>query len=88
MILKEKNIEQSLINKLEELKYTCRSDIRDKATLKQNFRSKFEALNHVRLTDAEFAHLRDEIINPDVFHAARTLREYGYFQHEDGTPLH
>ena len=88
MTQKESNIEQKLIKKLEELKYSYRSDIRDKATLELNFRQKFEALNHVRLTDAEFARLRDEIINADVFQAARTLREYGYFQREDGTPLH
>ena len=88
MSLKESQIEQSLINKLEELKYTYRPDIRDKATLEQNFRERFEALNHVRLTDAEFARLRDEIINADVFQAAKTLREYGYFQREDSTPLH
>lgn len=88
MTLKETDIEQKLISKLEELKYTYRSDIRDKATLEQNFRDKFEALNRVQLTDAEFARLRDEIINADVFLAAKTLREYGYFQREDGTPLH
>lgn len=88
MVLKENQIEQKLINKLEALKYTYRPDIRDKAALEQNFRDKFEALNHVRLTDAEFARLRDEIINADVFQAAKTLREYGYFQREDGTPLH
>jgi type I restriction enzyme R subunit len=88
MSLKESQIEQKLINKLEELKYSYRSDIRDKAALEQNFRQKFEALNRVRLTDAEFARLRDEIINADVFQAAKTLREYGYFQREDGTPLH
>jgi len=85
---KESQIEQTLINKLEELKYTYRPDIRDKAALEQNFRERFEALNRVRLTDAEFARLRDEIINADVFQAAKTLREYGYFQREDGTPLH
>lgn len=88
MTLKESQIEQKLISKLEELKYTHRPDIRDRATLEQNFRDKFEALNHVRLTDAEFARLRDEIINADVFQAAKSLREYGYFQREDGTPLH
>ncbi|MDT8399568.1 MAG: type I restriction endonuclease subunit R [Pseudomonadales bacterium] len=88
MSQKESDIEQLLINKLTELKYTHRPDIRDKVTLEQNFRQKFETLNHVRLTDAEFARLRDEIINADVFQAARTLREYGYFQREDGTPLH
>lgn len=88
MTAKESDIEQRLIKKLEELKYTYRPDIRDKVTLEQNFRQKFEALNRVRLTDAEFARLRDEIINADVFQAAKTLREYGYFQREDGTPLH
>ena len=85
---KESQIEQNLINKLEELKYTYRPDIHDKAALEQNFRQKFEALNRVSLTDAEFARLRDEIINADVFQAAKTLREYGYFEREDGTPLH
>jgi type I restriction enzyme R subunit len=85
---KESQIEQNLIHKLEELKYTYRPDIRDKATLEQNFRERFEALNRVRLTDAEFARLRDEIISADVFQAAKTLREYGYFEREDGTPLH
>jgi len=88
MTLKEGEIEQKLINKLEELKYSYRPDIRDKAALEQNFREKFEALNRVSLTDAEFARLRDEIINADVFQAAKTLREYGYMEREDGTPLH
>lgn len=85
---KERDLEDELLKKLQELKYTYRPDIRDKDTLKQNFREKFQALNHVRLTDAEFARLHDEIINADVFQAAKTLREYGYFQREDGTPLH
>src|SRR5690625_1255886 len=88
MTQKESDIEQKLISKLEELKYSYRPDIRDKVTLEQNFREKFEALNRVRLTDAEFARLRDEIINADVFQTAKALREYGYFQREDGTPLH
>lgn len=87
MSSKESEIEQQLIKKLDELKYTYRPDIRDKASLEQNFRQKFEALNYVRLTDAEFARLRDEIINADVFQAAKSLREYGHFQREDGTPL-
>jgi len=45
--LQESQIEQKLISKLEELKYTYRPDIRDKATLERNFRDKFEALNCV-----------------------------------------
>ncbi|MCS0397899.1 type I restriction endonuclease subunit R [Vibrio diabolicus] len=84
---KEQQIENALIAKLKDLKYTYREDIRDKATLEQNFREKFEALNHVCLTDSEFARLRDEIVNSDVFAAAKTLRERNTFQREDGTPL-
>ena len=85
---KEQQIEDALIEKLQDLKYTYRQDIRDKASLEKNFREKFEALNQVKLTDAEFARLRDEIVTRDVFKAAQTLREQGYFQREDGTPLH
>ncbi len=88
MTTKENQIEQSLINKLTDLKYTYREDIRDRATLEQNFREKFEALNRVNLTDSEFARLRDEIVNADVFTAAKTLREQNYFQREDDTPLY
>lgn len=84
---KEQEIENSLIAKLQDLKYTYREDIRDKASLEKNFREKFEALNHVRLTDSEFSRLRDEIVNSDVFAAAKTLRERNTFQREDGTPL-
>ncbi|MDH4200441.1 MAG: type I restriction endonuclease subunit R [Spirochaetia bacterium] len=87
MAQKENQIEQRLVEKLSELKYVHREDIRDKATLEQNFRRKFETLNGVNLTDAEFARLRDEIITSDVFTASRTLREKGKFNREDGTPL-
>jgi type I restriction enzyme R subunit len=85
---KEQQIEEALISKLQDLKYTYRQDIRDKASLEQNFREKFEALNYVKLTDSEFARLRDEIVTADVFTAASTLREQGYFQLDDDTPLH
>ncbi len=87
MTTKKNQIEQSLIAKLKDLKYTYREDIRDKAALEQNFRQKFEALNRVKLTDAEFARLRDEIITADVFTAAQKLREKNLFLREDGTPL-
>ena len=80
----ENEIEKRFIKKLTDLKYTYREDIRDKASLEQNFREKFESLNRVNLTDAEFARLRDEIISPDVFKAAATLRERNTFQREDG----
>lgn len=84
----EQQIEEALINKLQDLKYTYRRDIRNKSALESNFREKFESLNSVNLTDNEFARLRDEIVTADVFTAATTLREKGYFQREDGTPLH
>lgn len=87
MTTKENAIEQGLINRLRDLKYTYRPDIRDKAALENNFRQKFEALNWVSLTDAEFARLRDEIITADVFAASLSLREKGKFTREDGTPL-
>lgn len=88
MTTKETQIEQSLIQKLIDLKYSYRPDIRDREALEQNFREKFEALNRVHLTDAEFARLRDEIVTADAFSAAKTLRERNYFQREDGTTLH
>lgn len=85
--VKEEQIEYGFIGKLQNLKYTYRPDIRDRAALERNFREKFEALNRVRLSDSEFARLLDEIVTPDVFTAARTLRERNAFTREDGTPL-
>ena len=85
---KEHQIELDLIQQLKELKYTFRDDIIDRRSLEQNFRTKFEALNRVRLTDNEFTRLREEIIEPDVFRASKKLREQQFFQREDGTPLH
>lgn len=85
---KEHNIEKYLIEQLKGLKYTHRPDIVDRKTLEQNFKTKFEALNRVRLSDSEFLRLREEIIEPDVFKASKKLREQQFFQREDGTPLH
>jgi type I restriction enzyme R subunit len=84
----EKSIEEKLIQQLTELKYCYRPDIIDRKMLEQNFRSKFEALNKVRLTDAEFLRLKEEIITADVFAASKRLRQIQYFQREDGSPLH
>jgi type I restriction enzyme R subunit len=85
---KENQIEENLIEQLKGLKYTHRPDIVDRKTLEQNFKTKFETLNRVRLSDNEFLRLREEIIQPDVFKASKFLRERQYFQREDGTPLH
>ena len=84
----EQEIEQYLIEKLEELKYSYRPDIRDRAALEQNFRQHFEALNRVHLTDSEFNRLLEQIVTPDVFTASRYLREINSFERDDGTPLH
>lgn len=85
---KEKEIEDGLLEKLKDLKYTYREDIRDRNSLEYNFRQKFETLNRVRLTDSEFKRLLDEIISPDVFASSKRLRAREVFFREDGTPLH
>ncbi len=84
---KEAQIEDNFIAKLKDLKYTYRPNIRDRMSLEENFRKKFEALNRCKLTSSEFARLRDDIINPDVFTTSRQLRERNTFIREDGTPL-
>ncbi len=86
-ILREQDIEDAFIEKLRTLKYSYRPDIRDRAALERNFRQKFESLNRVHLTDGEFQRLIDELITPDVFTAARVLREKNDFTRDDGTPL-
>ena len=83
----ERDLEESLIAKLRDLKYEYRPDIRGRAALEANFRQKFEALNRVKLTGGEFQRLLDEIVTPDVFQAARTLRNREAFTRDDGTPL-
>lgn len=86
-MIKERQIEENLINKLIELKYDYRPDICDRYTLEQNFREKFERLNRVNLSDSEFNRLLEEIINADVFISSKRLREMNTFIREDGTPL-
>src|SRR3546814_17573724 len=88
MHVRESTIEQELIAKLGELKYTLRSDIRDRAALEANFRKHFEALNRVELSEAELKRLLDDTTTPDVFTAAHTLRHRNAFTCVDGTPLH
>jgi len=85
--VREEHIEYGFIGKLQNLKYEFRDDIRDRAALEKNFREKFNALNRVTLTEAEFARLLDEIVTPDVYTAAKTLRGINAFTRDDGTPL-
>lgn len=86
-VVKEEHIEYGFVRKLQNLKYEYREDIRDRAALEKNFRERFEALNRVKLTEAEFARLLDEIVTPDVYTAAKTLRGINAFTRDDGTPL-
>lgn len=83
----ESQIEISLIEKLKELKYIYREDIKDKASLEENFRQKFEQLNKVHLSDAEFVRLKESLITSDVYEAAKILRETNTFKRDDDTPL-
>ena len=86
-ITSEHNLEEFLVTKLTDLNYEHRPDIRDRAKLEANFREKFEALNRVNLTDGEFQRLLDEVVTPDVYQAARLLRNREAFVRDDGTPL-
>jgi type I restriction enzyme R subunit len=85
--MSEQEIETGLLDRLKELKYSYRSDINSRSALENNFRAKFEDLNRVKLSDGEFARLLDEIITPDVFAAAKILRNINAFSRDDGTPL-
>ncbi len=88
MTTKEAKIEQDLIAKLGELKYTYRKDIHVRDALEANFRQKFETLNKVKLTDSEFLRLLEQIVSADVFACAKILRERNSFERDDGTPLY
>ncbi len=86
-MIKELNIEDGLVAKLSDLKYTVRTDIGDRIALEKNFREKFEAHNRIRLTDDEFKRLRNEIIDENVFASAKRLRETNTFVRDDGKSL-
>ena len=84
----ESQIENSFVQKLTaDLKYVYRGDIHDRQSLERNFREKFQALNKVHLTDAEFTRLMEELTNSDVYASSKRLRERNTFMREDGTPL-
>lgn len=85
MIQIEAQLEQQFIEKLQELKYTYRSDIRDLDSLEQNFREKFQRLNYVTLSDDEFRKLLQQNISSDVFSVSKHLREKQTFVRNDGT---
>ena len=84
----ESQIEDRFIRHLKGLGYVHRTDIKDRASLEENFRNKFEALNGVRLTDGEFERLMRSIISSDVYEASKTLRDKGILTRDDGTTLY
>ena len=88
MIQIEAQLEQQFLEKLKDLKYTYRSDIRDLDSLEQNFREKFQRLNYVTLSDDEFRKLLQENISSDVFTVSKHLREKQTFTRNDGTTIH
>ena len=85
MLQTEAQLEQQFIEKLQQMKYTYRSDIRDLDSLERNFREKFERLNFVSLSDDEFRRLLQDNITSDVFVASKHLRERQTFVRSDGT---
>lgn len=87
MTQKEQQLENQFIQKLQDLKYLYRPDIRTRATLEANFRAKFDELNHVTLTDSEFARLLEQITTADTFAASKTLRSRHTLIRDDSTPL-
>lgn len=84
----EKQIEKDFIDFLvAEQKYIYRKDIKDRATLEANFKSHFERLNQVHLSDTEFSRLKENIIKPNVYESAKVLREINTLIRDDDTPL-
>ncbi len=86
-MFRERQLEDNFIKKLQDLKYSYRPEICDRETMEQNFRTKFEQLNRVHLTDTEFGRLLEEMTNADVFASSKRLRERNTFIRQDGTPL-
>lgn len=87
MTQKEQQLENQFIQKLQDLKYLYRPDIRTRAALEANFRAKFDELNGVTLTDSEFARLLEQITTADTFAASKILRTKHTLMRDDSTPL-
>jgi len=85
--ISERDIEERFIDKLLDLKYEFREDIKNLDALEDNFREKFQQLNRVNLTDAECDRLMEDVISADTYAAAQALRATETFMRDDGTPL-
>ena len=84
----ERSLESDFLRKLADLGYTIRTDIHDRALLERNFRDRFQSLNQVKLTDAEFQRLLTDICTPDVYQASQRLRNINTIERDDGTSFH
>ncbi len=84
----EAAIEQRIIQKLQDLKYIYRTDIKDRKDLELNFKQKFEALNRVQLSEREYSRLVEQTITRDVFEASQKLRETQTLLRDDATRSH
>ena len=88
MITPERDLEESLVTKLRDLKYEYRPDIHDRATLEANFRKRFRSPEsghtHRRRVPATPS-MRSS--HPTCTKAARSLRHREAFIRADGTPL-
>lgn len=83
----EAQLEKDFIQELVNQGYTYRDDIKDRASLEQNFRKHFQKRNYCNLSDSEFARLKEMLTISDVFEASKFLREKNSFQRDDDTPL-
>jgi hypothetical protein len=75
LVVREGELNVAFIETFRSLKNLVNDTIRDRAVLENNFRANFDELNRVKVTDAEFSRLLEEIITPVSFSAAGALRE-------------
>jgi len=73
-VVKEERVEYGFIGIFQNLKYEYRADIRDRAALEPTFRQKFEALNHVYLSDGEFG-----VDDAELYARALNLLSHGKY---------
>ena len=73
MIQSEAQLEQQFLEKLQEMKYTYRSDIRDLDALENNFRQKFERLNFVSLSASQEVQRLLSRISVTLFFSSRSI---------------
>lgn len=84
----ESQLENALIETLKGLKYRYREDIKSRYQLEANFRSHFEKLNEVTLSNDEWERLKGHILGHGTFASAKLLRERHTFHRDDDSVLY